>query len=61
MKKVKCKKQYGKWFYEIIKPTFDNNLRFPIYILQKEDKTDGGEFGNYNDMKHYIETGINLS
>lgn len=60
MKKLKCKKQYGVWFYKIINPTYDNNLRFPIYELQKEDKTDGGEFGSYNDMKYYVETGKRL-
>ena len=54
MKKLKCKKQYGNWFYEIIR--YDD-VEFPIYVLQKEDKTDGGEFGSYGDMKHYVETG----
>lgn len=63
MKKLKCKKKYGVWYYEIIKPEKYGTctLRFPIYVLQKEDKTDGGEFGSYDDMKYYVETGINIS
>lgn len=60
MIKLKCKKKYGNWYYKKIYPTYDNNLDAPIYVLQKEDKTDGGEFGSYGDMKYYIETGINL-
>ena len=62
MKKLKCKKKYGTWFYEIEKPEKYGTsvLRFPIYILQKEDGTDGGEFGSYDDMKYYVETGERL-
>ncbi len=60
MKKLRCKKEMGTWFYEKINPSLDNELDAPIDILQKEDKTDGGEFGSYGDMKVFIETGINL-
>lgn len=62
MKKLRCKKKYGTWFYTIEKPDKYGTsvLRFPVYILQKEDGSDGGEFGSYNDMKYYVETGINL-
>lgn len=59
MKKLRCKKEYGTWFYEIEKPEKYGTsvLSFPIYILHKEDGTDGGEFGTYGDMKYYVETG----
>lgn len=59
MKKLKCKKQFGNWYYKIKKPSKFGTcaLRFPVYLLIKEDGTDGGEFGSYGDMKHYVETG----
>lgn len=58
MKKLRCKKKYGNWYYEKEMPNLYNDLDAPIYYLQKEDKTDGGVFGSYGDMKYYIETGI---
>lgn len=60
MKKLKCKKQYGIWLYEKIIPNIYNDLDAPIYILQNEEKTDGGEFGSYGDMKYFVETGIRI-
>ena len=60
MKKVRCKKQYGNWYYEKILPNVYNDLDAPIFVLENEQKTDGGEFGSYGDMKYYIETGINI-
>lgn len=61
-KRVKCKKQYGIWYYkkEIPEKYGTCLLDAPIYHLRNEERTDGGIFGSYSDMKHYIETGENL-
>lgn len=62
-KKLKCKKQFGNWFYKIEYPEkygcccIDGN----IYHLYNENKQEEQEFGSYGDMKYYVETGIILS
>ena len=58
LKKVRCKKQYGVWYYEIVKPNNYNDLDGPIYCLYDSDKNDVCSFLCYGDMKYYIETGI---
>lgn len=62
MKKVKCKKSYGLWFYEIEKPEKYGTcvLDCPIYYLYDNNNNFINEFGSYGDMKYYIETGIIL-
>jgi hypothetical protein len=57
MKQVKCKKQFGVWYYEKINPNDYNDLDAPIYELYDDKKRFVNTFGCYNDMKYYIETG----
>lgn len=60
MKKLKCKKEYGIYYYIKENPTGYGicDLRFPIYHLYNEEKEYINSFGYYNDMKYYLETGI---
>ena len=58
MKKVRCRKEFGTWFYKKIE---HYDLDAPIYELYREDGTFDNTFGSYNDMKYYIETGIILA
>lgn len=57
LKKVKCKKEFGTWFYIKLQ---GGELDAPIYELYKEDGQFENTFGSYSDMKYYIETGIVL-
>lgn len=62
MTKVRCKKEYGTWYYEKIMPTDENELDAPIYELTSaEDMRHCITFGSYNDMMFYIKTGIILA
>jgi hypothetical protein len=54
MLKVKCKKQFGIWYYEKIQ---SDDLDAPIYELYDDKKRFVNTFVCYNDMKYYIETG----
>ena len=56
-KKLKCKKEFGLWFY---KKVDGGDLDAPIYELYTEDKKFECTFGCYVDMKYYLETGIVL-
>ena len=62
MKKLKCKKQFGNWYYEIEKPEKYGScvLDAPIYHLYNANKQYENDFGSYNDMKYYVETGLIL-
>jgi hypothetical protein len=53
MKKLKCKKEYGEWFYRKIT---DYDLDAPIYELYDHNKVLVDNFGSYGDMKYYAET-----
>lgn len=57
MKKLKCKKEFGVWYYEKISPNCYNDLDAPIYELYDENQKLVNEFGSYGDMKYYVETG----
>ena len=57
LKKVKCKKEFGVWYYTKITPSIYNDLDASIYELYDENKKLVNEFGAYGDMKYYIETG----
>lgn len=58
MKKLKCKKQFGVWFYTKINPDDLNDLDAPIYELYSIDGEPIGCFGCYSDMKYFVETGV---
>ena len=62
MKRLKCKKEFGVWYYEIEKPEKYGTciLDSPICHLYNENKQYENSFGNYGDMKYYVETGIIL-
>ena len=60
MTKMKCKKQFGIWFYQKTTPSIYNDLDAPIYSLYNESQNFIAEFGSYGDMKYFIETGVIL-
>lgn len=55
--KLRCKKQFGIWYYQKITPDCYSELDAPIYNLYDEDGDFVAEFGSYGDMKYYVETG----
>ena len=57
LKHLKCKKEYGEWYYTV-EPANGNDLVFPIYSLYNAEGEWVEDFGFYGDMKYYIETGI---
>lgn len=57
MKKVKCKKQYGVWYYKKIMPNVYDDLDNPIYELYDSNQKLVSNFGSRGDMLYYIETG----
>lgn len=57
MKKVRCKKEFGVWYYKKIVPNDYNDLDAPIYELYDEDGYFEIACGCYDEMKYYIETG----
>lgn len=58
--KLKCKKQFGTWYYQKITPDRFDDLDAPIYNLYDGNGDFVAEFGSYGDMKYYVETGIIL-
>ena len=57
LKKLRCKKQFGVWYYRVIFPTWHNLLDAPIYELYNSEKKHVADFAYYGDMKIYIQTG----
>ena len=57
MKKLKCKKQYGVWYYKKIMPNIYNDFDAPVYELYDSNQKFVMMFGFYSDMKYYVETG----
>lgn len=62
MKRVKCKKEFGTWFYKVEKPEKYGTciLDGSIYHLYNDNNEYVNSFGSYGDMKYYIETKIIL-
>lgn len=60
MTKLRCKKEFGEWFYTKIVPDYYNDLDAPIYELYNNSKKFAGTFGCYSDMKYFVETGVML-
>ena len=58
--KLKCKKEYGVWYYKKIKPTGSNDLDAPIYELYNSKKEFVNTFGCYSDMKYFVIEGVIL-
>lgn len=58
IKKLRVKKEFGTWYYE---KTRELDMEFDTYYLYNEKRECVGTFGIYNDMKYFIENGINLS
>ena len=54
---LKCKKEYGIWYYKKIMPNAYNDLDAPIYELYNSEQKFVLTFGSYQDMKYYVETG----
>lgn len=57
MKKLKCKKEYGVWYYKKIAPNCYNGLDAPIYELYDENLNLEITCGCYDEMKLYVSTG----
>lgn len=55
--KLKCKKQFGTWYYQKFTPDNLNELDGPIFRLYDAGGEFVAEFGSYGDMKYYVETG----
>lgn len=60
IKKLRCKKEYGAWFYTTTRPDIYNELDAPTYDLYDHEGYYIATFGCYNDMRYYVETGIIL-
>jgi len=58
MKKLRCKKDLGIYYYEKIMNTSNNDLDAPIYELYNEKKEWINNFAYYDDMIYFIETGV---
>lgn len=58
IKKLRVKKEYGVWYYEKYK---EIDVDWELYNLFNDKMECVGTFGIYNDMKYFIENGINLS
>lgn len=58
MKKLRCKKEFGIWYYEKTAADDYNDLDGAIYTLYNESGEYVNTFGCYGDMKLYAETGI---
>ena len=59
MKKVRCKKELGAWYY-IKLGDEHGELDAPVFDLYDSNKNFVDEFGSYGDMKYYIENGTHL-
>ncbi|WP_407453550.1 hypothetical protein [Methanobrevibacter sp.] len=57
MKKLRCRKEFGVWYYEKVMPSCYNDLDAPIYELYDENQNFVITCGCYDEMKYYIETG----
>lgn len=55
MKKLRCKKEYGIWYY---KKVMSNDFDAPVYELYDENQKFVCDFAFYSDMKYYLETGV---
>lgn len=62
MKKLKCKKQFGTWYYKIIKAEKYGTcaIEFDTYELYNSKQEFVNVFGSYGDLKYFIETEIIL-
>ena len=55
MKKLRCKKQFGTWYYEKIMPDDYNDLDEPVWELYDENKKYVGTAGYYDELFYYVE------
>ena len=58
--KLRCKKQFGIWYYQKITPDRFSFLDGTVYNLYDGNGDFVATFGTYGDMKYYVETGIIL-
>lgn len=57
LKKLRCKKEFGIWYYEKIMPNEYNDFDAPVWDLYDENKKYIGIAGSYNEMLYYVEHG----
>lgn len=60
MTRLKVKKEFGEFYYNIIKANCTNELDADIYELYDKNHNFIANFGSYGDLKYYVETGIIL-
>ena len=60
VKKLKCRKELGTWYYQKITPDAYSFLDATVYNLYDGIGDFVATFGSYGDMKYYVETGIIL-
>ena len=53
-KKLRCKKEYGEWYYTSSKEWNDGWVTM-IYTLYDNNKNFVNEFWGYSEMKEYVE------
>ena len=58
MTKLRCKKEFGIWYYTKTLPNDQNELDGPLYELYDEAGAFVMTFGWYRAMKYFVETGV---
>lgn len=58
VKRLKCKKEFGVWYYSKITPAKNQELDAPIFELYNSNMVFQNTFGCFGDMKYFIETGV---
>lgn len=60
MKKVRCKKEYGIWYYKKILPNNNNDLNTAVYELYNDKTELVYTCSYYSSLIYYIQTGVEL-
>lgn len=60
LKRLRCKKSLGEWYYCVEYVTTKCDLDGNVYYLYNSNKEYVQCFAYYADMKYYLETGIVL-
>lgn len=57
LKKLRCKKQFGTWYYKKVMPNVYNDFDAPVYELYNDKKEFVFLCGYYSEMFMYVEYG----
>lgn len=58
MKRLRCKSDYGVWYYKKVMPNDYNDLDEPIYEMYDENQKFVGTAGSYYEMFYYVMYGF---